>query len=324
MNRFIHWLFAVAIGAVATPLVAPSAFAQNSSMLRVIFPFAAGGAGDAAVRLIADRMQAQLGRSLIVDNRTGAAGRIGVVAVKNAEPDGNTILFTPFAAVTIYPQVFKSIDYDPFTELTPIGQICTFDFAIAVKADHPAKTPKELVAWLKANPAKAQFGSPGAGALPHFFGLLVGQKAGVEMTHIAYRGGAPAVQDLVAGQIPMVSSTSSDFVELHQAGQIRVIATSGRERLPQLPDVPTFAESGMDIVGLGWYAMFAPAKTPPDVVDRLNKALVNAINQPDVKTRLQALGFVPTGTTPQQLGAIQKADAAMWAPVIKASGFVAD
>ena len=226
--------------------------------------------------------------------------------------------------MTIYPLVYKSIDYDPFTELTPITQVCTFDFGIAVRADHPAKTPQELLAWLKANPAKAQFGSPGAGALPHFFGLLVGRAAGVEMTHIPYAGTPPSLGDLMGGQIPMVTSTASEFVELHRAGKIRVIATSGKERLPQLAEVPTFRESGIDIEGIGWYGIFAPAKTAPDVIARMNKALIAAIAQPDIKAKLEVFGLKPTGTSPQELGAIQKADAAQWAPIIKASGFVAD
>jgi tripartite-type tricarboxylate transporter receptor subunit TctC len=172
-----------------------------------------------------------------------------------------------------------------------------------VNVDHPAKTPQELIAWLRANPTKVQFGSPGAGALPHFFGLLVGRAAGVEMTHIAYKGTPPSLTDLMAGQIPMATSTTSEFVELHRAGKIRVIATSGKERLPQLPDVPTFLESGIDIVGLGWYGIFAPAKTPEAVISRLNKALVAALAQPDMQEKLQIFGLTPTGTTPQELAA---------------------
>jgi tripartite-type tricarboxylate transporter receptor subunit TctC len=300
------------------------AHAQSGPNIRIIFPFPAGGSGDATVRLLADQLQTRLGQPVIVENRVGAAGRIGVVAVKNADPDGTTLLFTPFAAVTLYPIVYRQIDYDPFKDLAPVTQVSTYDFAIAVNADHPAKTPQELIAWLKANPTKAQFGSPGAGALPHFFGLLVGRAAGVEMTHIAYKGTPPSLTDLMAGQIPMATSTTSEFVELHRAGKIRVIATSGKERLPQLPDVPTFLESGIDIVGLGWYGIFAPAKTPEAVISRLNKALVAALAQPDMQEKLQIFGLTPTGTTPQELAAIQKADLQLWSPVVKASGFIAD
>jgi tripartite-type tricarboxylate transporter receptor subunit TctC len=312
--------------ALAAMLMLASALSANaqSGTIRIIFPFAPGGSGDATARILGDRLQASLGQTVLVENRTGGGGRIGVNAVKNAAPDGTTLLFTPFAAVTIYPYSYRTLDYDPFTDLAPITQVCTYDFGIAVGADSPVKTPKDLVAWLKANPSKAQYGSPGGGSLPHFFGLLVGRAAGVEMTHIAYKGTAPSIADVLGGQIPMVTSTTSEFVELHRAGKIRVIATSDVERMEQLKDVPTFKESGIDIVGTGWYGMFAPARTPPDIIERINKAVVSALKLPEVRDRLIGFGLTPTGTTPAQLAAIQKADAEKWAPVVKASGFVAD
>jgi len=310
-------------GTVALAGSAKFANAQGGNTIRIIFPYAAGGSGDATIRLIADKMQASLNQPVVVENRTGGAGRIGVSAVKNAPPDGLTLLYTPFAAVTIYPFVYKTLEYDPFTDLRPVAQICTFDFGLAIGPSVPAKTPKELVG-LKANPDKAQFGSPGAGALPHFFGLMFGKAAGIEMTHIAYKGGTPAIADLLGGQIPMVSSTASEFLDLHQAGKLRVIATSDVERSLGFPDVPTFKESGIDIVGTSWYGMFAPAKTPDDVVARLNKAIVDAVKSPDVAKRLIGFGLNPTGTSPDELGRIQKAHAALWKPVIEASGFTAD
>ena len=311
-------------GTVALAGSAKFANAQGGNTIRIIFPYAAGGSGDATIRLIADKMQASLNQPVVVENRTGGAGRIGVSAVKNAPPDGLTLLYTPFAAVTIYPFVYKTLEYDPFTDLRPVAQICTFDFGLAIGPSVPVRTPKELVAWLKANPDKAQFGSPGAGALPHFFGLMFGKAAGIEMTHIAYKGGTPAIADLLGGQIPMVSSTASEFLDLHQAGKLRVIATSDVERSLGFPDVPTFKESGIDIVGTSWYGMFAPAKTPDDVVARLNKAIVDAVKSPDVAKRLIGFGLNPTGTSPDELGRIQKAHAALWKPVIEASGFTAD
>lgn len=316
--------FVIGSTAVATALAAPHVAKAQGNSIRIIFPFAAGGSGDGSVRLIADKMQQALGQTVIVENRTGGAGRIGVVGVKNAAPDGLTLLYTPFAAVTIYPFVYHKLDYDPFTELRPLSQVCTFDFALAVNNDVPAKTPQELIAWLKANPAKAQYGSPGAGALPHFFGLMFGKAIGVEMTHIAYKGGAPAIADLMGGQIPMVSSTASDFLELHNAGKVRVIATSDTKPSLGYKGVPTFKESGVDIVGAGWYGMFAPAKTPDDVIARLNKAVADAVKLPDIKERLITFGLNPTGTSADELGKIQKADAARWEPVVKASGFFAD
>lgn len=320
----VRILIAALLGAAAAITAGQTPAVAQGSTIRIVYPYAAGGAGDVAVRMLADRMQTALGRSVVVENRVGGGGRIGVSAVKNAAPDGNTLLFTPFAAVTIYPVVFKSIDYDPFTQLAPVSQLCEFDFAIAVRADHPAKTPTELLAWLKANPTKAQYGSPGAGALPHFFGLLIGKNAGVEMTHIPYPGTPPALNDLLGGNIPMVTSTASEFVELHRSGKVRVIATSGKQRQAQLKEVPTFRESGIDIEGSAWYAMFAPAGTPPEAISRVNQAVNAALKDPEVKARFDTFGLVPTGTTPEQLRAIQKAAADLWTPVIKASGFAAD
>jgi tripartite-type tricarboxylate transporter receptor subunit TctC len=316
-------MITAALAALLTLALAMPASAQSGT-IRIIFPFAPGGSGDATARILGDRLQASLGQTVLVENRTGGGGRIGVNAVKNAAPDGTTLLFTPFAAVTIYPYSYRTLDYDPFTDLAPITQVCTYDFGIAVGADSPVKTPKDLIAWLKANPSKAQYGSPGGGSLPHYFGLLVGRAAGVEMTHIAYKGTAPSIADVLGGQIPMVTSTTSEFVELHRAGKIRVIATSDVERMEQLRDVPTFKESGIDIVGTGWYGMFAPARTPPEIIERVNKAVVSALKLPEVRERLIGFGLTPTGTSPAQLAAIQKADAEKWAPVVKASGFVAD
>ena len=310
--------------AAAAVVAAPHVARAQGGTIRIIFPYAAGGTGDATVRLLADRMSTAMNQQVIVDNRTGGAGRIGVSAVKNAAPDGTTLLFTPFAAVTIYPFVYKTLDYDPFTDLRPLSQINTFDFGMAVNNDVPAKNPQELVAWLKANPDKAKFGSPGAGALPHFFGLMFGRAAGIEMTHIAYRGGAPAIADLLGGQIPIVSSVASDFLQLHQEKKLRVVGTSDVERSIGLGDVPTFKESGIDIVGTSWYAMFAPAKTPDDVIGKLNKAIVETVKSPDFQKRQLEWGLRPTGTSPAELGKIQREHADKWAPVVKASGFTAD
>lgn len=300
------------------------AHAQSQTPIRLIFPYAPGGPGDAMARLLAAKMQASLGRTVVVDNRTGGAGRVGVLAVKNAPADGSTLLFTPFAVMTIFPFVYRSLDYDPFADFAPVSQLVTFDFGMAVGPTVPARTAQELAAWLRANPDKAQFGSPAAGALPHFFGLQFGKAVGVELTHIAYRGAPPALADLVAGQIPMVVSPVSDQHELHKAGKVRMVATSGAERSIDAPEVPTFKEGGFDIVGQGWYGLFAPAGTPAETVTRVHKVVADAIAQPEVRDKLIGFGYRPTMTSPAALAAIQKADAARWEPVVKNSGFVAD
>ena len=291
---------------------------------RIIFPFAGGGSGDALARLLAEHLRVALDQPVIVENRTGAQGRLGVQAVKAAAPDGKTILLTPVAPMSVYQHVYKALAYDPIADFQPLSQVATFDFAIAVGPQVPVKSLTELVDWVKANPAQGSYGSPGAGALPHFFAVTFARAAGLDLRHVGYRGSAAALIDLVAGQLPVVVTTTSDLLEQHKAGRIRVLATSGRQRSPFLPDIPTFKEAGYAIEGTGWYGAFAPAGTPPDLVEKLSKVLAAAVRAPQTRERLLAFGLQPTGTTAAELAAIQKADSELWAPAVKASGFAPD
>ena len=306
----------------AAALSSQPAWAQlGEQPTRIIFPFAAGGSGDALSRLIADQLRQSLNETVIVENRTGAQGRLGVQDVKRAPADGKTLLLTPVAPMSIYQLVYKNLTYDSTADFTPLSQLATFDFALAVGPQVPARSLKELVAWLKANPAQCNYGTPGAGTLPHFFGVTFGKASGVDLRHVGYRGSAAALTDLMGGQIAIEVTTSSDLIKQHQAGKIHILATSGAKRSPFLPEVPTFKEAGYDIVGEGWYGMFAPAKTPPDVTARLSAAIAAAVHAPIVKERLLAFGLVPTGTSGAEMGRIQKADTALWAPAVKASGY---
>jgi tripartite-type tricarboxylate transporter receptor subunit TctC len=305
--------------AAALPMAAQAQI--GAEPIRIVFPFAAGGSGDALARLIAEHLRVALNQPVIVENRTGAQGRIGVQAVKAAAPDGKTLLLTPVGPMAILNHVYKSLGYDPFADFRPISQVATFDFGIAVGAQVPAKSLRELVDWLKANPALGSYGTPAAGTLPHFFAVQFARTAGLDLRHVGYRGSAPALIDLVAGQIPIVVTTTSDLLEQHRGGRVRVLATSDVARSPFLPEVITFKEAGYNIQGSGWYGIFAPAKTPPDVVERLNTGIVAAIHTPAIKERLLALGLVPTGSSAAELAAIQKADSELWAPAVKASGF---
>jgi tripartite-type tricarboxylate transporter receptor subunit TctC len=312
------YLFAAAL---LTVFSVQPVLAQTGGPIKIVFPFAAGGSGDGLARLMAEHLRVALDESVIVENRTGAQGRLGVQAVKSAPPDGKTILLTPIAPVSIYQHVYKSLGYDPVTDLAPISQVATFDFALAVALQVPSKSLKELVAWVKANPGQGSYGTPAAGALPHFFAVSFARAADLDLRHVSYRGSAAAMIDLVAGQIPIVVTTTSDVLENHKGGKIRVLATSDASRSPFLPDIPTFKESGYDIQGSGWYAFFAPAGTPPVVIDRLNKGLVGAVRKPELKERLMAFGLQPTGTTAAELGRMQVEDSKMWEPAVKASGF---
>ena len=296
--------------------------AQAQEPIRIIFPFAAGGSGDAIARLLAEKMRASLDRTVIVESRTGGAGRIGVMAVKHAPADGTVLLMTPVAPLAVYQHVYKALDYDPFADFQPVAQIGTFDFGVAVGMGGP-KSLQELIAVAKANPVQANYGIPAIGTLPHFLGAMFGRAAGIDLRQVPYRGSAPALTDLIGGQLPILITTSSDLVETHKGGRIRVLATSDKERSPFLPDVPTLREAGYALEAVGWYGIFAPAKTPADMVARLNKAIVTAVQAPDIRERLLAVGMQPTGTSAAEFAQIQKADSEFWAQAVKASGFVA-
>jgi tripartite-type tricarboxylate transporter receptor subunit TctC len=321
MNRRLV-LTLVAIALLALP-VAPLYAQSVPHTIRIIFPFAPGGSGDALSRIVADKMSKTLGTTVIVENRSGGAGRIGVRDVMRAAPDGATLLLTPIAPMSVYQHVYKALTYDPIKDFAPVSQLCAFDFGIAVGPQIEAKTLKDLVAWVKAHPDKGNYGIPAVGTLPHFLGVMFSRAAGLNLVHVAYRGSAAALADVIAGHIPMIVTTTADLVQMHKAGRIHVLATSNKERSPFLPDVPTFREAGYDLVAAGWYGVFAPAKTPPVLVERYSKAMVAAVNEPDVKAKLQAFGMSPTGTSPAEFARIQKEDSAVWAPAVKASGFTA-
>lgn len=308
-------------GALALGLaMGTQAFAQGSP-IRIVYPFAAGGGGDALVRLLADEMRKELNEAVIVENRVGADGRIGVRAVVSAPPDGRTLLYTPFGPIVTHPSVYPDLPYNPLKDLQPVSLVARIEFALASGSMTGATNLKELVAWLKANQDKAAFGSPGAGTIPHFSGILFANAAKVEMRHAPYRGTAPALGDLAAGQIPVVSTPASDAAVLHAAGQLRVLATTGAKRSPYLPDVPTYKEQGYDIEAEGWYAVYAPAGTPRPIVDRYSAILARTVQSPSGKAFLEQLRLVPAGTTPDELAAVQQKDFERWREPIRASGF---
>jgi len=313
---------AIAVASLATLALTPPLAAQTrSTPLRIIYPFPGGGSGDTLTRLIAERLGTVLDRPVIVEPRVGAAGRLGVQAVKTSEPDGNTLLATPIAPMAVYQSVYPALEYDPIKDFAPVTQVATFDFGICIDPKIPANNLAELVAWLTANPDKANFGTPGAGTLPHFFGLMFAKAAGVPLQHIAYKGGMIALTDLMGGQIPVVFLSTNELAELHKSGRIRVLATSSMRRSTSLPDIPTFRESGYDIEGSGWWGFFAPAKTPAATVAKLSNAISSIVQSEDARARIVKVGLTPTGTSPEEFARIHHEDIVRWAAPIKASGF---
>ena len=314
----------VASFAAAVPTAA-RAQAQIKGPIRILVGFAAGGTTDVAARLMADRFRDAFGQPVVIENKPGAGGRIAAETLKASPADGSTLLLVPIFVPVLAPLVSRQLGYDPAKDFAPVAHVANYQVAFAVSATHPARTVPEFIAWAKSDPTRTSFGTPASGSIPHFFGMLVGQATGLDMVHVAYKGIAPLAIDLAGGQIPAGVSALSDLLELHRAGRVRIIATSGVRRSPLLPAVPTFSEQGFPtIVGDGWIAFYAPARTPKPVIDRWSAVIAQAVQTPELRGRLIDLGLEPTGTTPEALAAIIAADTARWAPIVKASGFSAD
>jgi tripartite-type tricarboxylate transporter receptor subunit TctC len=297
--------------------------------LRIVVGYPAGGSADVLARVVADKLGAELKVPVIVENKVGAGGRVAAESMKTVAPDGNTIMVGNIAVMTLARFSFRKLGYDGTRDFAPIAHAANFQLGFAAGpmtgAGTPVATLADFVKWARANPKDASFGSPAAGSLPHFFGVMLAKGTGVELLHVPFNGSAPLKTAIAGGQIAAEVDTLPDLVELHRAGKIRVLGVSGTQRAPQLPDVATFGEQGFrDIAGLGWFGFYAPAGTPKATIDRLNGAVVRALALPDVRERLTSLGLEPTGTTPEEFARIMAADAARWGPVIQASGFKAD
>ena len=293
--------------------------------VRIVVGFAAGGTADIIARVVADKLKDTLGQPVIVDNRPGAIGRIAAEAVKNAAPDGATIMVMPIGPMVVVPHTYKNISYDALNDFAPIALGATFPFAIAAGPASGARTWQEFVAWARAHPDQAAYATSGAGSLPHFFGVVLSREIGVDMVHVAYKGSAAYINDLIGGQVPVAIDAIADLTELHRAGKIRVLASSGATRSTALPEVPTFNELGLkNVEAIGWFGFFAPAKTPATIVDTLNRGINRALQSPDVADKLSHLGMDPATSTPAEFARILAADYAKWGPIVKRSGFTAD
>jgi len=309
----------------AALLLATSAQAQIDKPVRILVGFPAGGSGDIAARLLGERLAGELKQPVVVENRPGAGGRIAAEALKNAVPDGSTIMLAPIVVPVLAPLVFSKLPYNPGTDFMPVIHVVNFQFGLSINAGHPARNLGELLAWFKANPTQANFGSPAPGSLPHFFGVMIATGAGLDLVHVPFSGGAPLMNALVGNQVSSGIDTVADQIEMFRGGKTRILATSGAARSPLLPEVPTFAEAGLKgVEGTGWFAVFAPAKTPAAAIEQINAGLNKALKTPELRERFIKLGFEPTGGTPAELAAIMKRDTERWSPVVKASGFRAD
>jgi len=298
-----------------------SAFAQSGPLTKIVFPFAAGGAGDTICRLIAEHLRPLLERTVIVENRTGADGLIGIKSVISAPPDGATILITTGPTMYLLPMVETRPSFDLARDFVPVSLLGRFEFCVATGAGTDARDFRQLVAWLKANPAKSSFGVPSNGTIPHFTGSRLEQVLGIPMTRVPYRGGAPIVKDLIGGHLPFAIITLSDAIASHQAGTVRILAVSSEKRSPFLPDVPTLRENGIDLVADAWYGMWLPAGSSPDFARRLSAAVATVLGKPEVKDKLLAIGLIPVGSTPEALTQELAANTAFWQPIVQATGY---
>ncbi len=315
----------IAAFAMAAALAAQSTLAQSDRPLKILIGVPPGGSLDAVARALADKMKDELKRPVIVESKPGAGTRLAAELLKNAPPDGDTVMIAPIVVPVLAPLTFSKLNYNPSTDFAPIVHVANFHFGLAVPAEAPYKTLAEFLAWMKANPAKANFGMPAAGSLPHFFGLMVGKEAGVDIVPVPFQGGAPLLTALAGNQVASGIDVLGEQLELAKAGKIRILASSGDKRSKLAPDVPTFKELGFaNIQAQGWFAMYAPARTPPALLAAINAAANKAMGMPDVMERYSKLLLETGGGSGADLQKLQEAETQRWAPIIKASGFKAD
>lgn len=319
MKRLFLQLVAASVAAVFTT----GAIGQADKPLKIVIGTPAGASMDTLSRLLADKMRVSLSRPVVVENKAGASGRIAAETVKAAPADGSTIWVTASANVVAQPLSYANLKYDPFKDFTPVSQLASFQMALAVPAG-TAGSLNEFIATARKTPASAMFGSPSAGSLLHFLGVMLGQEAKVPLTHVPYQGSAQLVSAVVGGQVPAAFLVIADSTQYHRSGRIKALAVSGAQRSQYLPDVPTFKELGYNVEGVAWYAAYAPAGTPQALVDQISKAMADAVAQPDVQEKLRGMGLDPIGGTARELGEAHRAEYVKLGPVIKASGFKGD
>ena len=291
---------------------------------RLVVGFAPGGSLDTIARVLVEQMKGYA-PSLIVDNKPGATGRIALDSIKSSPPDGTAMILTPSAALVLYPHVYKKLAYDPINDFAPVTSVgsVSYDIAVGPRVPDSVKTLQDFVVWCRANPKDAAYGSPGAGSGHHFVGALFARAAGIDLIHVPYKGTAPAIQDLLGGQIAADISVGA-HLPLHKAGRIRILATSGVTRSAVLPDVPTFVEAGFQVVASDWFGLVMPAATPAPLIAAINANVRSAIAGQMMQDAMAKFGFTPGGESPADFAAMIRRDLASWGDIVKAAGFTAE
>jgi tripartite-type tricarboxylate transporter receptor subunit TctC len=300
-----------------------SAVAQlyPNKLIKIIVPFAAGGPADTLARIVANRLSAGLGQSVILDNRPGAGGTIGAKAAAVAEPDGYTLLYGNTASLIIGPAINANVGYDPLQQFTPVGLVGVTYNVMVLNPAFPANTLAELIALAKARPGKINFASPGNGTPPHMVGEMLKQRTGIDIVHVPYRGSAAALTDIMAGQVELAFENPSVTVPLVQEGKLKALAVTGDSRNPQLPDVPTMIEGGVpDFVSMSFTGLMAPTGTPAEIVRRLNQELTAGLAVPETSELLDKLGVNPRPGAPEDFAAFIARETQKWTMVAKKAG----
>ncbi|HSF47457.1 MAG TPA: tripartite tricarboxylate transporter substrate binding protein [Burkholderiales bacterium] len=318
---------ALLASAVLFSVISPAA-AQDSwpaKPITYVVPFPAGGTTDTLARIIGQKLSAALGQNVLVDNKPGAGGNIGSDFVAKAKPDGYTILGGTISSHAINASIYPKLPFDPVKDFTPITLIGTNPLVLIVSPSNPAKTVKDVIAQAKAKPGTLAYASAGNGTSQHLAGELLEILAQVDMVHVPYKGSAPAIQDVMGGQVPMMFDTTVVAAPQIKGDKVRALAVTSAKRLKGFESIPNIAESGVpgyEVVS--WQGIFAPAGTPPAIVKRLNAEIVKILKMPDVHERLEGLGVEPVANTPEEFAAFQKAEIAKWAKVVKDAGIKAE
>ena len=300
-------------------LVTGQAWAQAwpAKPVRFIVPFPPGGSTDVAARTVAERLTRAFGQQVVVDNRGGGGGAIGTVEAARAAPDGYTLLFVADPVITLH-LVVKNVQFDMQRDFSAVTQVTTQPIAVAVHASLPVASVQELIAYAKANPGKLSFAHSGTGSGQHMSGELLKKMAGIDIIHVPYKGGGPAVQDLVAGQVPMGVLGSTPLIPHHRSGRIRIVAFTSKERFAPMPEIPTLHESGLaGFDTTQWLGILAPKGTPAEIISRVQVETAKALAQPEVKERLAQAALLAVGGTPREFEALIRADLERWTAIAK-------
>ncbi|MES2383804.1 MAG: tripartite tricarboxylate transporter substrate-binding protein [Pseudomonadota bacterium] len=314
-------LHSAAAGVLAASVGMPRWARAQSGPMRIVVGYPPGGGTDRAARLVADRLQQLLKRTVLVENRVGAGGRLAAQQLVNTPPDQTVLLLANPAVMSVSPLIYKDLKYDVQKDYVPVAAVTDYDFGVAVGSALPVKEVQHMLAWIRANPTKANAGVPGTGSLPHFFSLMLSYMAQVNIEVVGYRGSAPLITDLIGGQIPLAFDTLDSLLPQHEGGKLRILATSGLKRSPFSPTVPTFKEQGLPLSAVGWNTFFAPSTTPRATVELLSKAVFQIMSEPETRAKFTAAKMVPVAMTQAQTEASFKAFNTQWTPVIRRSGF---